>query len=284
MTETTALDAAHAEMQAAPDDAARRLRFYERLADTELHLLLNAEPEHRAEDEAANGAAENADEGGADDRRIDPRVFPVEQDDYVLVFDREHRLSRFVGAPAPYAALSGRALVAMLARAGLGMGVNLEVAPSSILIPPDAVAWLAQTLSHAPAVAEARPVEVERPRDLPRSLLQGLDTKLGMAEGMARAAYLAAVRYSDGGRGHLLAFVDAAPGAEQALAQAAGEALIFSGVEEGVMDVAFFDAADPICALLARAGLRFDLPQRAVGLAQPVAAPGSDPDRPPILR
>ena len=36
MTETTRLDAAHAAMEAAPDDGAARLRFYERLADGDL--------------------------------------------------------------------------------------------------------------------------------------------------------------------------------------------------------------------------------------------------------
>ncbi|MEC7297631.1 MAG: SseB family protein, partial [Pseudomonadota bacterium] len=43
MTETTPLDTAHAAMEAAPDDDAARLRFYERLADSELFLLLTEE-------------------------------------------------------------------------------------------------------------------------------------------------------------------------------------------------------------------------------------------------
>jgi hypothetical protein len=50
------------------------------------------------------------------------------------------------------------------------------------------------------------------------------------------------------------------------------------------MDVAFFAASDPAAAALARHGLRVELPK-----AEPVdrkipAAPGSDPDKPPILR
>ena len=45
MTETTALDLAHAAMDAAPEDNAARLRFYHRLADSELFLLLSAEPD-----------------------------------------------------------------------------------------------------------------------------------------------------------------------------------------------------------------------------------------------
>ena len=47
MTETTALDAAHSAMTADPQDDAARLRFFERLADSELFLLLTGRGEGR---------------------------------------------------------------------------------------------------------------------------------------------------------------------------------------------------------------------------------------------
>ncbi len=43
MTDLTPLDTAHAAMEAAPADDAARLRFYERLADSEMFLLLSEE-------------------------------------------------------------------------------------------------------------------------------------------------------------------------------------------------------------------------------------------------
>ena len=45
MDPKTPLDRAYAEMQAAPDDEAQRLRFFERVADSELFLLLSKEPD-----------------------------------------------------------------------------------------------------------------------------------------------------------------------------------------------------------------------------------------------
>jgi hypothetical protein len=48
-----------------------------------------------------------------------------------------------------------------------------------------------------------------------------------------------AVAYADGREGHLLAFAGAVPGAEQGLAGIVGEALTFSGVAAGEIDVAF---------------------------------------------
>ncbi len=260
---TTPLDEAHAAMTTAPGDDGARLAFHDRLASAELFLLLQREPE--------SGAA------------LDPRLFETSQGSFVLAFDRVERLSAFAEGAAPYAALSGRVLAAMLAGEGVGLALNPGVAPSSYLMPPEAVTWLAETLSDAPDELEARPTELTPPGALPDRLLTALDAKLAAARGLARMAYLTGVTWDTGARGHLLAFVDATPGAEGALARAAREALVFSGLEAGALDVAFFAAHDPIAARLARTGLRFDLPRFEARRAAP-AAPGSDPDNPPRLR
>ncbi len=256
----TDLDTAHAAMEAAPDDDTARLRFYERLADTELFMLLGAE---------------------AAGDQITPELFEIEDQRFTLVFDREERLSQFVGRVAPYAGLPGRALAEMLAGQGIGLALNLEVAPSSMLIPAEAVDWLVATLANAPDETEARLTEVAAPH-VPEAVVTGLDRKLAIAAGLARFAYLAAATYENGTRGHVLAFIDAIPGAETALASAASEALTFSGIEAGMMDVLFVRASDPMAAHLARVGLRFDLPEPIV--AQPPGAPGMDPEKPPKLR
>jgi len=257
----TDLDQAHAAMETAPEDDAARLRFYERLADTELFMLLGAE---------------------AEGDQITPELFEIEDQRFALVFDREARLSQFVGRVAPYAGVPGRALVQMLAGQGIGLALNLDVAPSAILIPAEAVDWLVATLSHGPDETEARLTEVSAPGGLPEAVVSGLDRKLAIAAGRARFAYLAAATYDDGTRGHVLAFVDAAEGAEKALAAAAGEALTFSGIEAGVMDVLFVRASDPLAAHLAKVGLRFDLPEPADPHVP--GAPGMDPAKPPKLR
>lgn len=257
----TDLDQAHAAMEAAPDDDAVRLRFYERLADTELFVLLGAE---------------------AEGDQITPELFEIEDQRFTLVFDREERLSQFVGREVPYAGLPGRTLVQMLQGQGIGLAFNLEVAPSAMLIPAEAVDWLVQTLSHAPDETEARLTEVSSPAGLPEAVVTGLDRKLAIAAGLARFAYLAAATYDDGARGHVLAFVDAVQGAEKALASAASEALTFSGIEAGTIDVLFVKASDPFAARLARVGLRFDLPEPKTPHVP--GAPGMDPDSPPKLR
>ena len=112
----------------------------------------------------------------------------------------------------------------------------------------------------------------------------GIRISVATARGLAAFAYLCGVTYAGGRRSHLLAFIDPRPGAEPALARAAGEALTFSGIEAGVMDVGFFRAADPVAARLARAGLRFDLPDTERPGPQPGRAPGMDPEAPPRLR
>lgn len=259
---TTPLDDAHAAMTAAPEDDDARLAFHDRLASAELYLLLVREPEG--------------------DEALDPRLFETSQGTFVLAFDRVERLSAFAEGSAPYAALSGRILAAMLDGNGVGLALNPGVAPSSYLMPSEAVTWLAETLSDAPDELEARPSELSPPGDLPDRLLTALDAKLASAQGLARMAYLCGVTWETGARGHLLAFVDASPGAEGALARAVREALVFSGLEAGALDVAFFAAHDTIAGRLARVGLRFDLPAFEAQVAP--AAPGTDPDNPPRLR
>lgn len=261
--EETAIDRAHAAMEAAPEDAAVRLRFYERVADSELFLLL--------EDEA-------------EEDTVRPQIFPLDAGRMVAAFDREERLAAFADRPVPYVALPGRVVAGMLAGEGLGLALNLGSA-SGFVLPADAVAWLAETLGNEAEELEARPEEVMPPAGLPESFVSALDTKLALAAGLARSAYLVGVRYADGRRSHMLAYMAAVPGASEALVRATNEALTFSGIEAGSLDVAFFDLSDPIAARLARVGLRFDLPEApATPVAAAPVAPGMDPAKPPRLR
>lgn len=257
----TLLDAAHAAVSADPENEALRLRFFERLADGEMVLLLERE-----------AAGES----------LEPKVFDLEDGPVVLVFDREERLAAFTGGIAPYAALPGRVIAGLLKGQGIGLGVNLGVAPSSMLLPAEAMDWLAVTLEEAPEEVEAQPVEFLAPR-VPETLIAALDAKLAKAGGLALAAVLAGVVYQGGRRGHMLAFLDAGEGAEAALARAMGEALVFSGIEAGELDVAFLRGGDPAAEAMARVGLRFDLPAPEVAEFAP-ASPGMDPQHPPKLR
>ncbi|MGA1614226.1 MAG: SseB family protein [Lutimaribacter sp.] len=263
MTEThSELDKAHAAMEAAPNEDGARLRYYQILADTELCLLLRAE---------------------AQGDMIEPESFDLGDMRVVLVFDSEERLAQFTGAAAPYAAISGRVLAGMLAGQGLGLGVNLE-APSAFLVPPEGVAWLVDTLGHTPQEAEARIQALHRPTGLPAVVLEALAERLSRMAGLAQAAFLVGAEYHSGGRGHVLAILNAAPRAQAPLAKAMAEALTFSGIEAGTLDVVFIDDSHPFLPQFRAQGLALDIPQPPQPKVQVVTAPGSDPDKPPILR
>ncbi|MGB0439026.1 MAG: SseB family protein [Paracoccaceae bacterium] len=266
MTDTL-LDAAQARTEAAPDDTSARMAYYAQLAGSELFLLLASDPQGDA---------------------LEPRIFDTGDARLALVFDTEARLADFAGGVAPYAAVSGRVLVHMMAAQtpdtggqGIGLGINLNT-DYAFVMDGAAVDWLAGTLAQTPDEAEARPTDLFPLSGLPEHVVTALDSRLAAAQGLARAAYLAAVHYDDGSRGHMLGITGAQPGSEGALAQVVNEALIFSGIEAGALDVVFVADSDGFAARLARVGLRFDLPQPKVPNARP--APGSDPDKPPILR
>lgn len=259
MTDTP-IDRAHAEMLATPDSERARLSYFERVADGELFLLLESEP---------------------DGETVTPQIFDTSDGRYALAFDREERLTAFAGGAAAYAALSGRNLATMLNGSGMGLGLNLGTA-SEVLMSPDEISWLAGTIENRPVEAQDTPVELTPPQGIPETLVQALDAKLATASGLAKVAFLTGATWSDGRKGHLLSIVDPVPGAEPALANAVNEALIFSGIEAGTLDVTFLPGLGQMASQFERVGLRFDLPEAAK--ATPPSASGMDPANPPKLR
>ena len=259
----TDLDHAHAAM-AAGDEAASR-QFYRVFADATVLLLLDHEPTGE---------------------RINPRVFDLADGPVVLCFDTDERLASFGNGPLPYAALPGRIIAQHLAGQGVSLGLNLgSGAACETLLAPDALQWLADMLQASPEEVQATPQAFYPPRGLPTGLADALTFTLDGAAGLALAALLVQVRYSDGRRGHMLAVIDAAEPAKQPLARALAEALQFSGVDQGELDVTFLASTDPVVPKIAQAAQVFAVPAAppAPLRAEP-AAPGSNPDRPPKLR
>lgn len=257
------LDLAYGRM--ASGGEADQLRFYRVLADATLFLLLEAEAEGEV---------------------ITPRVFDLPDGPVLLAFDSEDRLATMGDGPLPYAALPGRIVAQQMVGQGLHLGLNLGTgAVCETLLPPEAMDWLTGMLAATPESVEAQVAQFLPPQGLPDVLVEALDAAMAGAAGLAQAGLLAAVQYKDGRRGHLLAVIGAQAAAEPALARAMAEALRFSGVEAGELDVTFLADQDPGLAALLRVARVFEVPD----LPQPEAAatpkaPGSDPDQPPILR
>lgn len=258
----TELDQAYAAMQAG--DEAAGLRFYRLFADATLFLLLERE---------------------AEGENIAPKVFDLADGPVLLAFDLEERLAAIGEGPLPYAALPGRIIAQQMLGQGLNLGLNFGCdAASEVMLGPDDLRWLCEMLEAAPEVVQAVPVQFFASLGLPEILTDALTRALEAAAGLATAAMLAGVTYSDGRRGHILALIDALPEAEEALARAMGEALRFSGIEAGALDVTFMQGTDAVVARLADVARVFEVPERVVEeqIARP--APGMEAGKPPILR
>ncbi|GLS85147.1 hypothetical protein GCM10010873_16930 [Cypionkella aquatica] len=255
------LDQAYALMQAG--DAQAGLRFYRLLADATLFLLLERE---------------------AEGERVDPKVFDLEEGPVLLAYSSEERLAAMGDGPLAYAALPGRLIAHQMLGQGLSLGLNFgSGAASEVLLPPEALRWLCEMLEATPVEVDAVPAQFFAPKGLPDALSDALSFTLGGAAGLARAALLAGVRYRDGRLGHMLAVIDAQPGAEDALARALGEALVFSGLEAGELDVTFLASSEAVVAELSRVAVVFEVPDLAVEAPLQRAAPGMD-GKPPVLR
>jgi hypothetical protein len=253
----TPLDLAHAAHEADPENAALRLRFHERILDSELIVPLDAPPEGE---------------------RLRPSLFALSDGPVVLAFDRDDRMAEFLDGPVEFAALTGRRLVALLAGQGTGLALNLG-APSAALLPPEAVNWLARIAGEAVPEADARARDIGPPGVVPGALLHALGPKLAAMADRIATAHLVSARLADGAPGLLLALGGVPEPARGATAAAVAEAVRFSGLHEAALDVAFPATGSPIAAAVARVGLRLEMPQPAAP-----ETPVVDKSKPPRLR
>ncbi|MCF6305505.1 MAG: enhanced serine sensitivity protein SseB C-terminal domain-containing protein [Rhodobacteraceae bacterium] len=258
-TATTTLDLAVAKMQS---DADARFGFYERVLESEMFMIL--------EDEVVKDVAR-------------PLVLDTSDCAVALIFDTEERLAEFAGEPVPYLALSGRKIVAMLAQNGIGLGVNLGCVSETVL-PVEIVNWLAENLGSKDSIEQEKPVEISAPFNVPEALIKALDQKLANMSGVVSVAYLVAVEYETGSKSHMLALVDVTPDAQNGVAEAMSEALLFSGIEAGHLDITFLLAGDASVSRFVKVGLAFEIPELILPKMPEITAPGMDPDKPPKLR
>ena len=257
MTETI-LDKAHRAMTDASENDQLRLTYFGQLASAELYLFLEQE---------------------ISDDQIKPQIFNTEDGDFILAFDSEDRLAEFAGGPAPYAAISGRALAKMLTTPDLGVLLNPGLLSSEALT-QDVLRWMRETLSSAPEARSERLSQIGIP-DAPELLVKALDQTLASARGLADGAYLAKAIREDTRASLILGILNVTPGAETALTNAVQEAVVFSGGET-MVDVVFLSSDTEIIGPLEIYGLRFDIPQPET--PRPPSSPGMDPSSPPKLR
>ncbi len=253
----TPLDAAHARMAQNDGDEAARRGFYAALAATEVFLALEEPPAGQS---------------------LKPLVLQTADGPLALAFDTEARLAAFLPNGAAYAAMAGRQLAQMLADAGIGLGLNLDVAPSSILLEPAALAWLVEMAAALPRVRAGQIQALQAPDDPPEALVALLTARLPILSGLATRAWLAGAAYGDGETGLLLCIEGAATGTEPAISRAMSEALSIGGFSETVLDVAFYQPGDPAFDALPELALRLDIPD-----PEPAGLPTRDPDTPPRL-
>lgn len=258
------LDALHAAMQAGGE--AEGLAFYRALADAELFVLLEAEAEGEV---------------------MTPRVFDLAEGTVLLAFDSEERLAGFADGPLPYAALPGRVIAGQMVRQGPGFGIRLSLglnlgsgAASEVVLPPEAMDWLMQMLNQPEPEARNEVILGFEAPVVPQALLQALPAAL---TGASRA-YLVGVRYKGGRRDQLLALTGVNARAEAKVARAVNEALAFSGIEAGALDLAFVTAGDAVFKRMEGVALIIAPLSKPEAPRAEQAARGRDGGRPPKLR
>lgn len=237
------------------------LAFWRCFADVELFLVLDRE---------------------AQGDTLEPRVFDLSMGRMLLAFDTEERLATISDSPLPYAALPGRVVAAQLAGQNLALGLNLGTgAGCETVLAAGSLDWLSQMLTQEePQERRAQIARLATPL-MPEGLYQALRALLPpQAQGA-----LAQAAYTDGGWGHVLALSGLAPEDAPRMGRAVTEALAFSGLDAAALDLVFTEPDAPIFARIAQTGhLLQPLPRTPAPPPAAPKAPGTDPDRPPLLK
>lgn len=231
------------------------LAFWETFARSELILALDAEPDGQA---------------------ISPQVFATSEGSFALAFYGTQALADFAGAPAPYAAMPGRALAALLVQGGYGLA--LDPGGAGIVLAAEDLRWLTETLATPPDPGAAAIARVEPPGEVPPDLLDAIAARV--APGLFEDLVLARI---DEDALPLVAVIGPDEAAEAPLAAALSEALAFAGAGPD-WQIGFFPKSGPLAEALRRHGMRLEITAEAAERPAPPAAPGSVPGKPPRLR
>ncbi len=256
MSPKTPLDTAFDAMEAAPNDESVRANYYSVLAASELFVLLEHDP----------------------GESFEPQLVELEGARFALVFDSADKLAEFCDEPSPYIAMSGRELLRTVTGARLGLAVNPGLL-SSMFVPVEAVEWSANRASAAVSEGDAKIREISAPEIADAEMLRAIDARLAVYSGNGRCAYLVKATY-DTESAHLMILAGMPPEARAGVAGGLAEALRFL-LPDIAFDTMFVEEGAQILTPASRVGLKFDMdaPDRIQG----PGAPGTDPDKPPIL-
>lgn len=257
MSDETPLDRAHARMMAPGAGETEARAYYAALSAADLTLILKSEPE------PGSG-------------QLEPEVFRTEDGALVLAFDSDARAAAFLEQPTPTARMSGADLARLLAPAGLALGLNLDVAPSAMLLPNDALVFVAEETPDLPDIRGGAISGLRPPETAGEALKTALAAALTAHAGQLEEAHLFEAALSDGAKPLVMAIVGASPEAQAPLARAVERAVALSGQGDVTLDVMFLDPEAPVLAQLRGIALSWDAPQEGPRL------PGAG-DQPPRL-
>lgn len=123
---------------------------------------------------------ENGEESESEARSVEPLIYEVEGDQSILIFDTEERLARWANEPLNYIGIPGSTFFKMF-QGEMQVGVNLAVAPSSVVIPADVVSWLhdrAEAAVESEEVPAGTGMDVTAPPELAPEAIGRLTAKL----------------------------------------------------------------------------------------------------------
>lgn len=254
----TRLDVVYQRMQSSPESETAGLRFYEAFCDANLCVLINAD--------------------------TSMQVFETSQGKIVLAFDTDERVAEFISEATEFIKIAGRDLVMQLLASETGIGLNLNVAPTSQILSPDILTWLSEFLAESSSFSIDQVVAISPPDQWLDDHKTAISTQLEKYAGMIASAYFCSVTYSDNTVADAVFIVDCDPTTEAVLFTALVESQKFLDKNTAEIAIKFISPDNQEFPEICRVGEEIVISKLTVIHTSAPTAPGMDPDKPPKLR
>ena len=240
----TALDDAFEAAQADPDKTGA---FFDALFAATLYIPIFDDVEQSGEREPGERS------------EITPLVFVMDERETVAVFDTEERLARFLDEPMNYIGVPGAAVFEMF-NGDFQVALNLGVAPSSVVIPSENVAWLHEQATQGPQEVDLgdESLVIARPTGVTQTALAAITSALAGFRAEIDEATLFRIEREDGTEGRIVLGLAPTEAGKQRAEMVAHEIAraartLANGVDS--IEIAMLDADSPMMLQAKKIGL-----------------------------
>jgi len=233
------IDDLHSAMEQNPSSGESRLDFYLSMVSHDFLIVLE-------DDNFSN--------------ELKPRVFELEQGNFVLCFDDHEKLSTFFNKEITYVIISFKTIIDFLREKKVGIAINLGK-PSGVLLDLAAIKWMDQILFDTEEQElTAMPIKIEFPHLIDEKFLLNLKRIIPKIAGFVTKIVLAKAYYGSLNSSYILAFINSPKLFRAEIKDKVSDTIKLNSVNDLAVDITFLDSSTKLANELCLHGMEIEIP------------------------